>query len=211
MGYGYFPYIQGGVSPIIKDASGQQLIGLSHTGGATTLVGAEATGDDLILKCNSVDDYPVIRLNGGTYFNMNYGVGYYLSVREGTVVKFKFENSTGVSRVIGSLISGEDLELKANDADTYSFIKLNGNGWVDIEGSAGSGLNLKENGTSYASFEENTDFQIQTYSDRNIFLDPDGSGKVKFGTYAAGVAGDSTGYITIKDASGTDRKLMVQA
>lgn len=31
------------------------------------------------------------------------------------------------------------------------------------------------------------------------------------GTYAAGIATDSTGYIAVKDAGGTVRKLMVQA
>lgn len=38
-----------------------------------------------------------------------------------------------------------------------------------------------------------------------------GTGVIKFGTYTAGAAGDSTGYITIKDAAGNTRKLMVQA
>ena len=36
-------------------------------------------------------------------------------------------------------------------------------------------------------------------------------GVLKFGTYTAGVATDSTGYVTITDAGGTARKLMVQA
>ena len=38
-----------------------------------------------------------------------------------------------------------------------------------------------------------------------------GNEYVYFGTYSAGAATDSTGYITIKDAAGTVRKLMVQA
>ena len=36
-------------------------------------------------------------------------------------------------------------------------------------------------------------------------------GAVQFGTYTAGVAADSTGYISITDSNGTARKLMVQA
>lgn len=36
-------------------------------------------------------------------------------------------------------------------------------------------------------------------------------GQARFGTYTAGAAADSTGFITIVDASGTTRKLMVQA
>lgn len=45
----------------------------------------------------------------------------------------------------------------------------------------------------------------------DLKLVPKGTGNIRFGTYAAGAATDSTGYITIKDAGGTARKLMVQA
>ena len=38
-----------------------------------------------------------------------------------------------------------------------------------------------------------------------------GNEYIYFGTYTAGAATDSTGYITIKDAAGNTRKLMVQA
>ena len=48
-------------------------------------------------------------------------------------------------------------------------------------------------------------------NNKNIFLQPHGTGNVKFGTYAAAIATESTGYITIKDAAGNSRKLMVQA
>lgn len=47
--------------------------------------------------------------------------------------------------------------------------------------------------------------------DLDILLTPAGTGNVKFGAYTAGAATDSTGYITIKDAAGNLRKLMVQA
>lgn len=55
------------------------------------------------------------------------------------------------------------------------------------------------------------DTQLTTFTNYNIALIPNGTGKVKFGTYTAGAATDSTGYITILDAAGNIRKLMVQA
>jgi hypothetical protein len=45
----------------------------------------------------------------------------------------------------------------------------------------------------------------------DLQLAPKGTGNIRFGTYTAGAATDSTGYITIKDAGGTLRKIMVQA
>jgi len=48
-------------------------------------------------------------------------------------------------------------------------------------------------------------------SNKNIYLKPNGTGNIKFGAYSAGAATDSTGYITILDAAGNTRKLMVQA
>ena len=50
-----------------------------------------------------------------------------------------------------------------------------------------------------------------TATDVDALIDPRGAGLLKVGTYTAGAATDSTGYITIKDAGGTSRKLMVQA
>jgi len=48
-------------------------------------------------------------------------------------------------------------------------------------------------------------------SNIDIAITPKGTGNLKFGTYTAGAATDSTGYITVKDSGGTVRKLMVQA
>lgn len=48
-------------------------------------------------------------------------------------------------------------------------------------------------------------------TDVDLLIDPRGAGLAQLGTYSAGTATDSTGYITIKDAGGTSRKLMVQA
>lgn len=48
-------------------------------------------------------------------------------------------------------------------------------------------------------------------SNIDLLLTPKGTGNVRFGTYTASAATDSTGYILVKDSAGTTRKLMVQA
>jgi len=57
-----------------------------------------------------------------------------------------------------------------------------------------------------------SDAVLETEStDNNIYLKPNGSGVVKFGTYAALSGETVSGYITIKDAAGNTRKLAVVA
>lgn len=60
----------------------------------------------------------------------------------------------------------------------------------------------------YFAIEGGTDAILKTYNGKHLYLDPDGAGLVKFGTHTG--TGDvvSNGHITIKDAGGTDRKLM---
>lgn len=48
-------------------------------------------------------------------------------------------------------------------------------------------------------------------TDVDLLLDARGAGLLSLGTYTTGAATDSTGYITLKDAGGTSRKIMVQA
>jgi hypothetical protein len=75
------------------------------------------------------------------------------------------------------------------------------------------GVYIGDNGSSVLRIHEyGTDDLIAGQTTNNdLFLSPNGAGVLKFGTYSAGVAGNSTGYIPIKDAGGATRKLMVQA
>lgn len=50
---------------------------------------------------------------------------------------------------------------------------------------------------------------IVTASNVDLYLDPQGTGKVKFGTHALIILETLTGYITVKDAGGSTRKLAV--
>ena len=110
--------------------------------------------------------------------------------------------------------TGERLTIVPNSVDLYPEIKMIGAGdrtfttattqkTVIANSGAGSFLSFIRTGTDAILTGE-------TAND-NISLLPTGTGKVKFGTYTAGAATDSTGFITILDAAGNTRKLMVQA
>ncbi len=73
-----------------------------------------------------------------------------------------------------------------------------------------SATNPNTDNTQWISFTHNQTDGVITTGKGDLFLSPAG-GEVKFGTYTAGAATDSTGYITIIDAAGNIRKLMVQA
>jgi hypothetical protein len=73
-----------------------------------------------------------------------------------------------------------------------------------------SATNPDTNNTQWLSLTHDQTDGVITTGKGDLFLNPAG-GEVKFGTYTSGAATDSTGYITIIDAGGTPRKLMVQA
>ena len=107
----------------------------------------------------------------------------------------------------------------ASDEMTLFSPSFSGNPSVSLKDSAtvtancatGSSINLSENGTIFGFFMEDGTMKLASMANRDIVLAPNGTGKVRFGTYTAGVAGDSTGFITISDALGNARKVMIQA
>ena len=73
----------------------------------------------------------------------------------------------------------------------------------------GSFVHLQRAGVTLMRIEVTPTGQYVNTTAGDLMLAP--AGKVAFGTYTAGAATDSTGYIEIKDAAGNLRKLMVQA
>lgn len=108
-------------------------------------------------------------------------------------------------------VTTDDLTIYPNSIDERSKIVLKGDG--DLELHLGGALNIYYGTSSYLKLlGTGGDVVLETQvANQNLFLKPDGSGKVKFGTYTAGAALASDGYITILDALGNTRKLMVQA
>ena len=114
-----------------------------------------------------------------------------------------------------SSTSTDDLRIYANTTDTFGQIKIDGLGTIYLYPQTGYGVVISPGGTG--TFElvndsANTQAKLTSnISNHDLFLATTGAGVLKFGTYSAGAATDSTGYVTIKDAGGTTRKLMVQA
>ena len=138
--------------------------------------------------------------------------------------KFRYDTERNWSTLCAGAVSVDNLVLRANSEDVYPYIQMAGSGNLDIR--AYSDIYFTEQDTQMAKFSyaanrstiaggnaNGDDLTIVcNTADTNgeIFLDT-GTDVVKFGTYTEGAATDSTGYITIKDAAGNSRKLMVQA
>lgn len=114
-----------------------------------------------------------------------------------------------------SSTSNDDLDIYANTTDATSRIVLYGNAGIYFYTKAGSAIHFIDGLTDALKFLYNTAgnvYEITSVVDgKDLALLTTGTGVLKFGTYTAGAATDSTGYITIKDAAGNTRKLMVQA
>lgn len=122
--------------------------------------------------------------------------------------------SGGFSITPPSTTSTDDLTIFPNGTDIAPTIKLNGNESIVLMCKAGSYIALQDAGGGNAlkiSYATPDCIWESTIADKNIYLKTTGAGVVKFGTYTAGAATDSTGYISILDAAGNARKLMVQA
>jgi hypothetical protein len=109
-------------------------------------------------------------------------------------------------------VTTENLLIYANLIDAYPVIKLLGNTAIENCVTTGNAWIMRDGATGvfYLSLS-GSDSMIASGADKNIYLAPNGTGKVKFGTYVAGIKADSIGYIEVLDAGGTSRRLMVQS
>jgi hypothetical protein len=109
-------------------------------------------------------------------------------------------------------VLGDAISIYPNGSTTDPYVYLDGGGNMKLGATPGALIVLNFGG-DYVSlgFSGNT-FEIAMLDANNdIRLTTSGTGRLKYGTYNAGAAADSTGYIEIKDSGGTTRKLMVQA
>ena len=132
---------------------------------------------------------------------------------DGSTVAHKFTYAANVSTIEGGHITGDDLILKANDTDTYPSIRMEGSGGIIGALKTSSAFVLEDEAVRFFQiYHAGTDAIIYSQvANDNIYLNPTGTGKVKFGTYAATGDTASNGYITILDAAGNTRKLMTCA
>ena len=143
-----------------------------------------------------------------------------LGKSSGETQKYGLEVVAGATRysygnnIINGNVTGQILpqtDLNYNAGSTYRHVFKNDAGThLHVGGSANAPVNYFRlagaNGSGHPTM-------LAEGSDTNIdmIFTPKGTGTLRFGTYTAGAATDSTGYITVKDSGGTTRKLMVQA
>jgi len=130
--------------------------------------------------------------------------------RDGTQL-IKVEKGTNETIISGSDATGDKLTLECNTVDARPRFYMVGNSHAYFDVPAGLGYFFQEGGTDFMKIYENTDTIIETRSNRHLYLSPNGTGLVKFGTYAAITTEVNAGFITIKDSGGTDRKICVVA
>jgi len=119
--------------------------------------------------------------------------------------------AANVTTLEGGAVSGDILDIKASSADAYPVIKLTGAAGMGFYHAVGQGFQFFEGTDYYMIIRESGDAKIASLANRNIFLEPNGTGYVKFGTVVG--TGDVVcdGHVLIKDAAGNLVKLMKTA
>lgn len=119
--------------------------------------------------------------------------------------------SAGEFAMYGGETTGDDLKVYANSADSYPYFDLTGN--ADFVVATKNYMYFNKNGTYFFQFDVSGGDSIidSQANNQNIFLRPDGTGKVKFGSHTATGDVACNGNIQILDAAGNTRKLMTTA
>jgi len=138
----------------------------------------------------------------------------------GELQKYGIEIAVGATRytygvnLINGNVTGQILpqtDLTYNAGSTYRHVFKNDAGThLHVGGSASTPVNYVRIAGANAGGNA-TILAEGSSADIDLAFTPKGTGTMRFGTYTAGAATDSTGYITVKDSGGTTRKLMVQA
>lgn len=138
----------------------------------------------------------------------------------GELQKYGVEMAAGASRytygvnIINGNVTGQiapQTDLVYNAGGTYRHVFKNDAGThLQVGGSAATPVNYARIAGANAGGNP-TILAEGASTDIDLAFTPKGTGTMRFGTYTAGAATDSTGYITVKDSGGTTRKLMVQA
>ena len=119
----------------------------------------------------------------------------------------RYKYASGASTIMGQGATGDDLIIIANYADDLPSIKMLGNSNLRINSPY---IQFEDTANIYGYFDYNNAFEIGVLkTDKDLKFVPNGTGKVRFGTHTALGAETVTGYITIKDSGGTERKIAV--
>jgi len=187
-----------------------------------TLYGPPDTTDDLFIYANQTDAYPYISMLGNN--DINYWAAatrfHKFLIATEQVAVFGVDAS-GNALWYGGNNDNEDLTIYANSADVTTRIEMLGQSHLYLyagqnmylDHNSSSSIFMREGGAVYMQYyQSGTDSVIGTQnSNFNLYLNPHGTGLVKFGTYSALSGETVTGYMDVLDSGGTPRKLAVVA
>ena len=127
-------------------------------------------------------------------------------------MEFGYNAGTNLTKFFGSDQAGDTLGLKCNRKDARPLIYVIGGGGVRFDVVDTEKNDFRNNNVKMLRFFSSgaTETTVDTGSNnRDLYLQPHGTGLVKFGTYAAAGGLALVGYITIKDNAGNNRQLGV--
>lgn len=191
----------------IFKSAGTRAFSLNYGSNVSTFNGGNVTGDNLKLAANSSDVYPYLQLPGADSVQLRVTSTKSLLLYSETSIGFVFTPSATASVLKGPPSTTNTLQILANQTDAYPYVLMTGLGAIALY--AGTTIDLYDDAVNYGQFAYSTDFQIKSMqTNQNIALLPNGTGKVKFGTYTAGVK-TNIGYIDVLDSGGTARRIAV--
>lgn len=210
MGYGYYRYVRSVTNGVrIYRQDGGVLLDVTKATNDTTVKGGGATTGDILFYPNVTDTTPAFKLKGTEEMDLILPAsksirGYWNAVKHMDVQyasnKLTFE---------GGFVAGDDFAFGVG-GDTYPYLLLYGGEHVHVMLPAGKDFSVRDDFTKFFTIKKDTDAVIQSEeANQNIYLNPNGTGNVKFGTHAAITTETNSGYIEILDAAGNTRKLCV--
>ena len=90
---------------------------VSTTGTKTTIEGGGTTGDDLTMKANSVNAYPLFGMLGNSHMYISVPLTASFYVNHGVNKSLNVSYAANVTTVRGGNVTGDDLILKGNNVD----------------------------------------------------------------------------------------------
>ena len=86
----------------------------------------------MIIFANSNDAYPFIKLHGDGNVEVSVADGKDIEFYNETELSFKFENVGTLSTISGGDDTGDTFKILANTTDTYPFIQLEGDDYIEL-------------------------------------------------------------------------------
>jgi hypothetical protein len=211
------------VMPLGDEGTGQAFAGFTKSsfGGSAIGVAGAAIGDDGSRSCFGL--YSDVQFEAGTY---GYGAEIVVKHKAADKTTTPYSGPTGSTYGI-QLNGGGDSSYggAATGPSTAGIIFVGAEGWnrgivfykdsiTGTDGSTGTGVAIEMAHSHLMQWRNENDVVANigitgTGSNVDIVFTPAGTGKMRFGTHTGIAAETVTGYITVKDSGGTDRKIAV--